>query len=53
MGHSSIQLTVDIYRHLVPGADIAWVDKLDAATNPQPAATHAQPKESAQVVKPL
>jgi integrase len=43
MGHSSIQVTVDTYGHLVPGADIAWVDKLDAATNPQPAATYVQP----------
>jgi integrase len=25
MGHSSIQVTVDTYGHLVPGADIAWV----------------------------
>ncbi|MCL2659447.1 MAG: site-specific integrase [Acidobacteriaceae bacterium] len=29
MGHSSIQVTVDIYGHLVPGADIAYVDRLD------------------------
>lgn len=43
MGHSSIQVTVDTYGHLVPGADIAWVDKLDAATRPQPAATYTQP----------
>jgi integrase len=43
MGHSSIQVTVDTYGHLVPGADIAWVDKLDAATNPQPSATQEQP----------
>jgi hypothetical protein len=47
MGHSSIQVTVDTYGHLVPGADIAWVDKLDAAaTNPQPSATYTQPDES-------
>jgi integrase len=26
MGHSSIQVTVDRYGHLIPGADIAWVD---------------------------
>jgi integrase len=39
MGHSSIQVTVDTYGHLVPGADIAWVDKLDAPANLQPAAT--------------
>src|ERR1700720_2074637 len=45
MGHSSIQVTVDTYGHLVPGADIAWAEKLDAATNPQPSATWAQPEE--------
>lgn len=30
MGHSSIQVTVDIYGHLVPGDNRAAVDKLDA-----------------------
>ena len=29
MGHSSIQLTVDIYGHLVPGGNRQAVDKLD------------------------
>jgi len=43
MGHSSIQITVDTYGHLVPGADIAWVDRLDRETTPQPSATPAQP----------
>jgi len=47
MGHSSIRVTVDTYGHLVPGADIAWADKLDAAaTNPQPSATYTQPNGS-------
>jgi integrase len=32
MGHSSIQITVDSYGHLIPGADIAWVDRLDSKT---------------------
>jgi integrase len=31
MGHSSIQVTVDIYGHLVPGADVSFVDRLDLA----------------------
>jgi len=31
MGHSSIQVTVDIYGHLVPGGNRAAVDKLDMA----------------------
>jgi len=29
MGHSSIQVTADIYGHLVPGADVHFVDLLD------------------------
>src|SRR5260370_6002810 len=43
MGHSSIQITVDTYGHLIPGADIAWVDRLDLKTTPQENATPAQP----------
>ncbi|MEP6593960.1 MAG: site-specific integrase, partial [Acidobacteriota bacterium] len=31
LGHSSIQVTVDIYGHCVPGANRAAVDRLDAA----------------------
>jgi integrase len=34
MGHSSIKITVDTYGHLIPGADIAWVDRLDSRTTP-------------------
>jgi integrase len=30
MGHHSIKITVDIYGHLVPGANKAAVDRLDA-----------------------
>jgi integrase len=29
MGHSSIQVTVDTYGHLLPGANVSFVDKLD------------------------
>lgn len=29
MGHSSIQVTADIYGHLVPGANVGCVDRLD------------------------
>ena len=29
MGHSSIQVTVDTYAHLIPGADVSFVDRLD------------------------
>lgn len=42
LGHASIQLTVDIYGHLVPGANRQAVDKLDDApevTTRNPAAT--------------
>lgn len=42
MGHSSIQITVDTYGHLIPGADIAWVDRLDSKTSPQQSATETQ-----------
>ncbi len=41
MGHSSIQITVDTYGHLIPGADIKWIDHLDEA-NTQQSATPAQ-----------
>jgi len=30
MGHSSIQVTADIYGHLIPGSNKAAVDRLDA-----------------------
>jgi integrase len=30
MGHSSIQVTVDIYGHLIPGANVSYVDRLDS-----------------------
>lgn len=46
MGHSTIQVTVDTYGHLIPGADIAWVDKLDSETSQQLSATQVQPEES-------
>jgi hypothetical protein len=44
MGHSSIQITVDTYGHLIPGADIACVDRLDSTIGPHQNATQAQPK---------
>jgi hypothetical protein len=28
MGHNLIQLTVDTYGHLIPGADVSFVDRL-------------------------
>jgi integrase len=44
LGHASIQITVDVYGHLVAGADIAWVDRLDPKRNRQRKATEAQPR---------
>ncbi len=32
MGHASIQTTVDVYGHLVPGSNRRAVNKLDDAT---------------------
>ena len=46
MGHSSIQVTADVYGHLLPGANVACIDKLDAPTNPQLSATQLQPREN-------
>ena len=46
MAHSSIQITVDTCGHLIPGAEIAWVDRLDSTTTPQPNATQAKPVEN-------
>ena len=46
MGHSSIQITVDTYGHLVPGADISWVDRLDPVSGTQQSATRAQQGDS-------
>jgi hypothetical protein len=43
MGHSSIQITVDTYGHLIPGANANWVDGLDRKTTPQQNATPALP----------
>ena len=34
MGHSSIQVTVDIYGHLAPSANVSFVDRLDAKPKP-------------------
>jgi hypothetical protein len=52
MGHSSIQVTVDIYGHLTPGANVTYVDRLDGVyeallkTTPPQNATQAQLPEN-------
>jgi hypothetical protein len=51
MGHSSIQVTVDINGHLFPGANVSFVDRLDekskekAPDGQQQNATQAQQDE--------
>jgi hypothetical protein len=30
MGHRSIQVTIDVYGHLIPGENVAWIDNLDS-----------------------
>ena len=51
MGHSSIQVTVDIYGHLIPGANVSFVDRLDempadeTKTSRHQSASPAQPSE--------
>jgi integrase len=42
MGHSSIQVTVDVYGHLIPGANRQAVDRLDDATRRNPHATRTE-----------
>ena len=42
LGHSSIQVTVDLYGHLVPSANVGWVDGLDSTEPEQQSATPAQ-----------
>jgi integrase len=39
LGHSSIQVTVDVYGHLVPGSNRAAVDRLDDASTRIPGAS--------------
>jgi len=42
LGHHSIQITVDIYGHLVPGSNKSAADRL---LHMQPAATYTQPED--------
>jgi integrase len=44
LGHASIQITVDTYGHLIPGANGGAVDRLDDDPWTQPDATQAQPQ---------
>ncbi len=50
MGHSSIQVTVDIYGHLIPGANVSFVDRLDeAAKPPEKTFKPGSPEEAAEI----
>ena len=47
LGHSSIQITVDLYGHFIPGANRQTVDRLSKAiegARAQQSATPAQPE---------
>jgi len=44
MGHASIQITADVYGHLVPGANREAVNRLDDEVAAPPPATPAQPQ---------
>ncbi|MBA3967295.1 MAG: hypothetical protein H0X47_16285 [Nitrospirales bacterium] len=48
-GHTSIQVTVDLYGHLIPGGNKQAVDRLDASAEQTPlseqSATHPQPRD--------
>ena len=50
MGHHSIQITVDIYGHLIPGANRQAVDRLDDATHPDAPPAHPNPSRRMEAV---
>ena len=56
MGHSSIQITVDLYGHLIPGGNKQAVDRLDMwatdSVSAPMAATPAQPAKLRDMTRP-
>src|SRR5207245_9531818 len=52
MCHSSIRITVDTYGHLIPGADIAWVDRLDSKTTQHQSAPETHQEHSGSEPEP-
>ena len=52
LGHSSIQITVDLYGHLVPGANRNAVDRLAEATGRNLSATDEEARERDREVTP-
>jgi len=51
MGHSSIQVTVDTYGHLIPGANVTFVDTLDTRVEPTGGTSTQQNSTQAQLVE--
>jgi integrase len=51
LGHSSIQVTVDVYGHLVPGSNRAAVDRLDEVPVRNPGATSGTESKSKKTAK--
>jgi hypothetical protein len=57
MGHRSIQVTIDVYGHLIPGENVAWIDTLDSTPQKVTATDahqpHTQSRESEEeILKP-
>jgi hypothetical protein len=40
MGHKSIHVTIDVYGHLSPGENVAWIDTLDCIPRNSRSRTH-------------
>ena len=40
IGHKSIQVTIDVYGHLIPGENVALIDTLDSTPKKATARTH-------------
>ncbi len=51
LGHRSIQVTVDIYGHAVPGGNRAAVDRLDDVPLTAPTVTAAAPDASTVITR--
>jgi integrase len=51
MGHSSIQVTVDTYGHLIPGANVSFVDRLDSTAEPNAGTSWEQSATPAQLAE--
>jgi len=51
MGHSSIQVTVDTYGHLIPGANVSFVDRLDSIAEPNAETSWQQSATPAQLAE--